>query len=277
MSFRCPNPNCLKDFPTSRAAFVHLGNSTKCKSWEKISISRRFEETSDSEDTESTPDVTVVKLPWRKIKPLPERAPKFEFQVPIIPEDQAPTDRGETNGETSAPLESASHLPPTTPSVQPSRVIDEHPNAGYAFGSGQTILDQIREDPQRQENMFHPFRDSDDFEMGAWLIQSGISMAEIDNFLKLPWVGKSSRLVAQLYLKLLLGQEAWTILIQVGKGTSQADRFVASASRLERAGNPCRGGDDEETHQITVSACDRSFSILVWKSDVCGFSGECAI
>ncbi|KLO14986.1 hypothetical protein SCHPADRAFT_825462, partial [Schizopora paradoxa] len=54
----------------------------------------------------------------------------------------------------------------------------------------------------------YPFLNSDDFSVGAWLSESGASMATIDRFLKLPFVTKQNRLsfrtAQELYTKIAL-------------------------------------------------------------------------
>ncbi len=76
---------------------------------------------------------------------------------------------------------------------------DEHPHAGANFGDGQHILEKISLDEfvkQRKENLYYPFANKDDWEVAAWLSKSGLSMADIDSFLKLAFV--SSRLFVSL-------------------------------------------------------------------------------
>ncbi len=68
--------------------------------------------------------------------------------------------------------------------------VETHPTAGKVFGKARTTLEDIDFDSpkERKDNMYHPFISSDDFEVAAWLSQSGASMAYIDKFLKLPFV-----------------------------------------------------------------------------------------
>lgn len=208
---RCPNPECLKPFQTVTAVFVHLGRAKKCKAWDRKTNTQFDEDSSDWEGcfTDSSFDEETAILPWRKTKPLPKRAQRFDFEVPVeaahnyplpVVDAEAPNgsvqtvDQPAANGgvQPIADAPTANSIQPTA-SINKSPVIDKHPSAGESFGEGKTIIDEILSESlgtEREQNIFHPFRDSDDFEMGAWLIKSGISMAEIDKFLKLPWVSE---------------------------------------------------------------------------------------
>ncbi len=187
----CPNPDCPKVFPSSRAAFVRLGNSKKCKAWDRQSRSQPLVAVDDSDSDEGFDD-EPIHLPWRNFIPLPKWAQPAhlsDFQMPTVsatdPLDPD-TDVGpQPSADVTAPKAA------TSKADKPPFVRYDHPTAGSSHGEGKTVLDEIRSDAagtERENNMYHPFRDSDDFEMGAWLIQSGIPMAEIDNFLRLPWV-----------------------------------------------------------------------------------------
>lgn len=68
---------------------------------------------------------------------------------------------------------------------------DTFPEAGKIQGQGRTILEQIKEDRKELEKecgLYYPFANADDFAMAGWLANSGASMANIDKFLKLPFV-----------------------------------------------------------------------------------------
>lgn len=68
--------------------------------------------------------------------------------------------------------------------------VETHPTAGKVFGKARTILEEINynSSDERKKNIYHPFISSEDFEVGAWLSQSGAPMSQIDKFLKLPYV-----------------------------------------------------------------------------------------
>ncbi len=67
-----------------------------------------------------------------------------------------------------------------------SACIDEYPFAGRGFGDGAHTLKKITLDEfveERKANLYYPFANKDDWEVAEWL-----SMAEINNFLKLTFV-----------------------------------------------------------------------------------------
>lgn len=73
-----------------------------------------------------------------------------------------------------------------------STIVETDRNAGREYGEGRHTLkeldtvDMYRK--ERVECLYYPFRNEDDFELGAWLLESGVSMEDIDKFLKLPSV-----------------------------------------------------------------------------------------
>ena len=78
--------------------------------------------------------------------------------------------------------------------------VDSFPDAAKVFDSetvkGKTILEEVKENRKAIEeeySVYHPFQNSDDFSVAAWLSNSGASMETIDRFLKLPFV----RLIAR--------------------------------------------------------------------------------
>ncbi len=69
--------------------------------------------------------------------------------------------------------------------------IEKHERAGASFGVGNTVFDDIALKDfveQRRTNIHYPFRNQDDWEVAAWLSKSGLSMAYMDDFLRLAFV-----------------------------------------------------------------------------------------
>lgn len=181
---KCPNPQCNYVENSSRAIGVHVGNTEACRKW-------RAEHVADStgdigpEVHSSSSRNRIVNIPWSKnaigCTPSPPHSPG-----PVQAELEHGTDHGSIHEST-----------PGTPSSDSSsqkrgpRIIKEHPRAAYDYGKGDTVLDAIDNDQfaeQRRTNIYHPFKSKEDFEFGSWLIRSGVSMAEIDKFLKLSHV-----------------------------------------------------------------------------------------
>lgn len=71
---------------------------------------------------------------------------------------------------------------------------DELPNAAPTWGAGKTFMGRFDLDDfadQHKENLYYPFASKEDWEMAAFLLRSGMSMALIDDFLSLQFVGTS--------------------------------------------------------------------------------------
>lgn len=66
--------------------------------------------------------------------------------------------------------------------------IETHPKPPKLYKNGKTLMDIFTEDRfahQRETNLYYPFASRDDWEIGSWLLQSGLSMKAIDKFLSL--------------------------------------------------------------------------------------------
>lgn len=66
--------------------------------------------------------------------------------------------------------------------------VEYHPRTSPAFPGGKTFMDHFFADQYaslRRENVFYPFASQEDWQIGSWLLRSGLSMAAIDTFLSL--------------------------------------------------------------------------------------------
>lgn len=78
--------------------------------------------------------------------------------------------------------------PTTNPSSQPSFVKELYQGAALVYGTGQTFIDGFNADrnyEHRAEHPYYPFASRHEWELAFFLLQSGLSMAKIDHFLKL--------------------------------------------------------------------------------------------
>jgi len=74
---------------------------------------------------------------------------------------------------------------------------EEFANAAREWGAGETFMGNFDLDDfaeQRKKNPYYPFASKEDWEMAAFLLRSGMSMALIDDFLKLQLVSTSMSL-----------------------------------------------------------------------------------
>ncbi|KAF8971462.1 hypothetical protein BDZ97DRAFT_1913940 [Flammula alnicola] len=66
--------------------------------------------------------------------------------------------------------------------------VTEYPDASQTFGMGQTFMDKFDSDqymPQRKQNLYYPFASRDKWEFASYLLRSSLSMAAIDQLLRL--------------------------------------------------------------------------------------------
>jgi len=81
---------------------------------------------------------------------------------------------------------------PTTPDyshLQP--FCTEFPAAGKIHGLAESFVDRLQNDKYasfRVQNPYYPFADKDEWELGSFLLSSGMSMQKVDEFLKLKLV-----------------------------------------------------------------------------------------
>ncbi len=86
--------------------------------------------------------------------------------------------------------------PPVDRRVKPSlpgTKTEWHKNGGKTFGKRKDIFERIRADPSedgehRRENIYYPFQDKRDYEIGRFLSTLDIPMTRVDEFLKLDFV-----------------------------------------------------------------------------------------
>ena len=72
--------------------------------------------------------------------------------------------------------------------------VEMHEHAAKSFGQGPTFMEKFGMDQfaeHRKINMYYPFVSRQDWEVGSWLLRSGLSMAGIDSFLSLELVRAS--------------------------------------------------------------------------------------
>jgi hypothetical protein len=86
--------------------------------------------------------------------------------------------------------------PNTSSDVNKSKYREDFVGASKTFGTGLTFmkgfdLDEFSD--HRRKNLYYPFASKADWEMASFLLRSGLSMAKIDDFLKLQLVSACTR------------------------------------------------------------------------------------
>lgn len=89
---------------------------------------------------------------------------------------------------------------PPPPHHQPHIQRVEFSGAARVYGQTKTFMDRFNDDKYsglRATNPYYPFAGKNDWELGSFLLSSGLSMRKIDSFLQLKMVSlRTSRLIA---------------------------------------------------------------------------------
>lgn len=85
------------------------------------------------------------------------------------------------------------HPPPPHSNSNPDfpTNVEYHPCVPQVFPGGKTFMSEFFSDQYgslRQENLYYPFASREEWQLGSWLLRSGLSMAMIDSFLSLDLV-----------------------------------------------------------------------------------------
>ncbi|KAG1845211.1 hypothetical protein F4604DRAFT_1978525 [Suillus subluteus] len=78
-----------------------------------------------------------------------------------------------------------------TPTRDSEVIIDSYPNCAQSYGRGHTFLDLFNLDENSKHcvtNPYYPFSSQKDWQVGSWLLRSGLSMGKIDSFLSLEMI-----------------------------------------------------------------------------------------
>ena len=180
-------PHCLKHFNTARGLKIHDALSLKCRAIRATKIQDHHD--SDSESFSSSESSSGSDTP---LFPTRNRFLNFFKLYRQRGLFQRPLHRSETRTSLESVSSSSQSQAEADVPTGSGPYVERHPSPGSTFGRGDTILDDIDKSDQfakqRQENVYYPFLSKEDWEVAAWLIQSGLSMSEIDKFLKLVFV-----------------------------------------------------------------------------------------
>ncbi|KAG1883998.1 hypothetical protein F4604DRAFT_1677165 [Suillus subluteus] len=78
-----------------------------------------------------------------------------------------------------------------TPTRDSEVIVDSYPNCAQSYGRGHTFLDLFNLDENSKHcvtNPYYPFSSQKDWQVGSWLLRSGLSMGKIDSFLSLEMI-----------------------------------------------------------------------------------------
>ncbi len=206
----CPRPGCKRAFFSGRALSSHLSskNSGKCYLWcsqelHPSSPRQSSPPPAGSRDGSPSSSEGIGAMPWKR--PWGRRTVRFRREADEIIENEPRTPSACTQAPFLPPEATSSPSPPPDAPPSPSSAPNpkpnapqplpkfvKHPNAAQCFGYGPTTFDRIKLDDQfrkeRKTNIYYPFSCEEDMEMGLWLAGQGLSVNQIDNFLKLKYV-----------------------------------------------------------------------------------------
>jgi hypothetical protein len=108
---------------------------------------------------------------------------------PWPPNDDHLGDYDQNSADFDMDIDEEDLLPPRADSNEDSaQYVEYHPSTSHVFPGGKTFMDNFFSDANgslRRANVFYPFASEEDWQLGSWLLRSGLSMAAIDKFLAL--------------------------------------------------------------------------------------------
>jgi hypothetical protein len=92
--------------------------------------------------------------------------------------------------------------------------VEYHPDVPQTFPGGKTFMDNFFSDKYGSlhwGNLFYPFASQEDWQLGSWLLRSGLSMAVFDSFLSLDLVSTHSFTYACYSSRAVLGPSIFSL------------------------------------------------------------------
>lgn len=206
----CQNPTCFKKFKGDRGLKIHLGLKLQCGKWYRKVFASGNRSRSSSLDSapssiasgQSTSSARSGVFPWPTFRRSRGRSPSCA-PVPSQPPEPPDTPPGSDDDNGNARIQPANLFDEVflnTDSDAESEAsrrttfrVVEFAGAAKAYDNlkGFSILEEIENNHaslEEEYGIYYPFQSLDDFTVAAWLCNSGVSMANIDKFLKLPFV-----------------------------------------------------------------------------------------
>lgn len=273
----CRRPLCYRNFKGSRGLSVHLSHSKPCNEWYEAQARDRpkspVQSTAELDtSSKSVEDARSSPLPWSST--LENRASPLARQSRSVTLEDADEDDAGLGD-----IEGHSYSSDSTSSSS-DRHTEFHPTAGRIYGKGRTILQEVDDKDQfkteRIKNVYYPFMSRQDFEMGAWLSQSNVSMSQIDDFLKLSYVCPffSMKLHAADFI---LGYKKGRSLFPNCPRAQYKASHASTTSLVEISCCVGRGWNNEGPSHSLLPRWTRSFQVFIWESTVRTASGLCAL
>ncbi|KAF9231959.1 hypothetical protein BU15DRAFT_90780 [Melanogaster broomeanus] len=187
-------PNCLKTFATDTGVTRHLSQPlTSCRAWQDdlVAIADVFtrDQRSMSPNLEHS---DVFEDPTNNdLQAGVDAANLEQLMHSVIGDSHSHADQDEP-----MEVDEPNYEPETQLGVQdggvgvvePPATVEYYPGAAKVFALGETFLDHFQSDQystQRKINAYYPFASAADWDIAKFLLRSPMSMAQIDEFLKI--------------------------------------------------------------------------------------------
>lgn len=186
-------PACGQGFAKGRGLEIHLSKSYQCDVYaEELRElrSRRLQEADEGNELDGKMDVDEV-----------GDADELDVQMEHGDEANARVDPLDLLPSPEFAIRLDDLNRGQSPSPSPTRV-EEYETAGKSYGPGSSFFETLesRDSSEmrqaRDANPYWPFEDEKEWELGLWLIETGLSQKAITNFLKLNYVS-AHRLAGQ--------------------------------------------------------------------------------
>ncbi|KAG1852600.1 hypothetical protein C8R48DRAFT_777420 [Suillus tomentosus] len=194
-------PNCLEDFASPWAVTRHLSQPlTSCLRW--------------IDQLESASQILLDPDPYHGF-PMdlePEALPgHWDIDINVNNPDCPYSDEGVTVNLESDVLESGAESLSGQAS-KPKVFVEHFKGAAKVYQRGQTFQDWFDMDAyaaHRKENIYYPFASLQDWELGSFLLCLSLSMAAINQFLRLELICLDSLIVRALPLSFRTAKDLW--------------------------------------------------------------------
>lgn len=199
MSQKIPCPLCAKEFQSNTSVQKHLNQpNSRCRFLFENVVHFNNAGQGISMEALTPPTIDPMFSSLHSFEPLNYALPEGEPMALDIPTD---TDLSSNERCYSDSLTQHSTSTPQSPFHKV-----EYPVHGTSdsFGTSKTFMDRFNDDvhaPKRQKNIFYPFASQGEWQLASYLLRSNLSMASIDEFLKLDLVSSH---ISSLYMKIQL-------------------------------------------------------------------------
>ncbi|KAJ3780208.1 hypothetical protein GGU10DRAFT_321886 [Lentinula aff. detonsa] len=105
------------------------------------------------------------------------------------------------------------------------------PEAARIEFIGQTALDEFNDDrfaTERQTNLYYPMANRNEWQLASWLLNSDLSMSQIDEYLKLELIFETAARTTRVYDSWLLSDRAWRLQSELPPGRTLLGTILSS-------------------------------------------------